>query len=209
MRTPPARAVGLHDAAPRALALVPMHPPPLAGGVRPRPCGRYNSLMLTPHDIAPRSNRPGSRTWCGFPTATLGTWESRARTSKLAPIRVCREGEAIGVAIGLMLGGAKPLVAIQCTGFFEAGDAVRNAPHDLKLPLKLIIGVREAERLQSGQDQPTTARGTRSGSSWRGNCRTRDSTPRPPTPAQLAAAAEVARGPADARRNPLGGVKKP
>src|SRR5262245_47218047 len=91
----------------------------------------YNSLMLTPHDIATALEAAGFTHLVWIPDTHLGTWESALRTSRLAPIRVCREGEAIGVAIGLMLGGSKPLVAIQCTGFFEAGDAVRNAVHDL------------------------------------------------------------------------------
>jgi hypothetical protein len=77
-----------------------------------------------------------------IPDSHLGAWESALAKSALAPVRVTREGEAVGVAAGLMLLGARPLVAIQCTGFFEAGDAVRNVAHDLKLPLKLVVGVR-------------------------------------------------------------------
>ena len=88
-----------------------------------------------------------------IPDSHLGTWEPALRPSRLAPVRVCREGEAIGVAIGLMLGGARPLVAIQCTGFFEAGDAVRNAAHDLKLPLKLIVGVRSERAARAGKSR--------------------------------------------------------
>jgi sulfopyruvate decarboxylase TPP-binding subunit len=107
--------------------------------------------MLTPQDIAPALEAAGFTHLVWIPDSHLGTWESALQTSKLAPIRVCREGEAIGVAIGLMLGGAKPVVAIQCTGFFEAGDAVRNAAHDLKLPLKLIIGVRSERAAQAGK----------------------------------------------------------
>ena len=45
------------------------------------------------------------------------------------------------MAAGLILGGKKPVVVIQCTGLFEAGDALRNAVHDMKLPLFLIVGV--------------------------------------------------------------------
>jgi sulfopyruvate decarboxylase TPP-binding subunit len=41
-----------------------------------------------------------------------------------------------------LIGGKQPIVAIQCTGLFEAGDALRNIIHDLKLPLFLIIGLR-------------------------------------------------------------------
>ena len=57
-------------------------------------------------------------------------------------VRVCREGEAWQVAAGLHLGGATPLVMIQCTGLFESGDALRNALHDWKIPVFSIIGSR-------------------------------------------------------------------
>jgi sulfopyruvate decarboxylase TPP-binding subunit len=78
-----------------------------------------------------------------IPDSELGTWEPALRAQPdLQLIRVCREGEAIAVAAGLFLGGQKPVVAIQCTGLFEAGDALRNIVHDLKLPLFLVIGLR-------------------------------------------------------------------
>ena len=85
-----------------------------------------------------------------IPDSHLGTWDAALSQSRLAPIRPTREGEAIGIAAGLMLGGAYPLVAIQCTGFFEAGDALRNVVHDMKLPLKLIVGVRSWRAQQTG-----------------------------------------------------------
>src|SRR5207244_12651604 len=53
-----------------------------------------------------------------------------------------REGEAWEIAAGLHLGGANPLVLIQCTGLFESGDALRNVVHDWKLPIFAIIGYR-------------------------------------------------------------------
>ena len=86
-----------------------------------------------------------------IPDSHLGTWEAALAGSKLAPIRVTREGEAVGVAAGLLLGGARPLVVVQCTGFFEAGDAVRNVAHDLKLPLKMIVGVRSLRAARAGK----------------------------------------------------------
>ena len=55
---------------------------------------------------------------------------------------VCREGEAIAVAVGLMLGGKEPVVVHQNTGFFESGDSVRSLALDLHLPLLLLIGYR-------------------------------------------------------------------
>ena len=78
-----------------------------------------------------------------LPDSTLGPWETTlaaAGTPRL--IRVCREGEAWGVAAGLHLGGAVPLVVIQCTGLFDSGDALRNFIHDLGLPLFALIGYR-------------------------------------------------------------------
>jgi sulfopyruvate decarboxylase subunit alpha len=87
-----------------------------------------------------------------IPDSFLGPWESAlVSSSKLKLIRPCREGEAIGVAAGLMLGGAQPVVVCQCTGLFEAGDALRNIVHDLKLPLKLIVGVRSYRAHLAGQ----------------------------------------------------------
>ena len=49
------------------------------------------------------------------PDSELGTWEpALLATEGLRLIRVCREGEAFAVAAGLALGGARPLVLLQC-----------------------------------------------------------------------------------------------
>src|SRR5262245_13829274 len=78
-----------------------------------------------------------------IPDSETGRWEGALRgDAELTLIRVCREGEAIAVAAGLLMGGQFPVVVIQCTGLFEAGDALRNVVHDLKLPLFLLIGLR-------------------------------------------------------------------
>jgi sulfopyruvate decarboxylase TPP-binding subunit len=77
------------------------------------------------------------------PDGVLGQWDAAfSNDSELTLIRVCREGEAIAVAAGLHIGGKRPIVVMQCTGLFEAGDSLRNFIHDLKLPLFLLIGVR-------------------------------------------------------------------
>lgn len=78
-----------------------------------------------------------------LPDSTIGAWgDAMERTAGLDVIRVCREGEAWGVAGGLYLGGATPFVLIQCTGLFESGDALRNILHDWKLPILSMIGYR-------------------------------------------------------------------
>jgi sulfopyruvate decarboxylase TPP-binding subunit len=86
------------------------------------------------------------------PDSELGRWEDALTSDPdLKLIRVCREGEAIAVAAGLYLGGKRPVVLIQCTGLFEAGDALRNVVHDLKLPLFFVIGVRSYYAHQQGK----------------------------------------------------------
>ena len=76
------------------------------------------------------------------PDSTLGQWEPDIEAIGIRLIRVCREGEAWALAAGLYLGGARPLVMIQCTGLFESGDSLRNVLHDWQLPIPSIIGYR-------------------------------------------------------------------
>jgi sulfopyruvate decarboxylase TPP-binding subunit len=91
-----------------------------------------------------------------IPDSELGTWEPALRADPaLQLIRVCREGEAMAVAGGLLLGGRRPIVVLQCTGLFEAGDALRNVVYDLKLPLFLIIGLRGYYAAQKGKTVDT------------------------------------------------------
>jgi sulfopyruvate decarboxylase TPP-binding subunit len=78
-----------------------------------------------------------------IPDSDIGRWETAlSGDPDLRLIRVCREGEAIAVAAGLLMGGQRPLVILQCTGLFEAGDSLRNILHDLRLPIFLLVGVR-------------------------------------------------------------------
>lgn len=76
------------------------------------------------------------------PDSTIGPWDVAIAAAGIDIVRVCREGEAWGVAMGLHLGGKQPLVLIQCTGLFESGDALRNVLHDWGLPIPSIIGYR-------------------------------------------------------------------
>lgn len=57
-------------------------------------------------------------------------------------ISVCREGEAIAIAAGILLGGKKPVVLHQNTGLFESGDSIRGLGLGLQLPLLILIGYR-------------------------------------------------------------------
>ena len=86
-----------------------------------------------------------------IPDSEVGVWDAAlSGASTLRLVRATREGEAIAIAGGLYLGGARPLVIIQCTGFFEAGDSLRNFVHDLTLPLAFLIGLRNYTAHKAG-----------------------------------------------------------
>lgn len=84
----------------------------------------------------------------GFLFETLNS-ETRL---KLVPI--CREGEAVAIATGLLVAGQKPVVIIQSTGLFESGDSMRGMAIDYQLPLLFLIGYRGYE---GGKVSPDSA----------------------------------------------------
>jgi|ERR1051326_1297108 sulfopyruvate decarboxylase TPP-binding subunit len=99
--------------------------------------------MLDGPSVVAELKRCGATHIIWIPDSTLGCWEPAILAEPaITLVRPCREGEAIALAGGLWLGGAHPVVIIQCTGLFEAGDALRNIVHDLGIPLFLIVGVR-------------------------------------------------------------------
>jgi sulfopyruvate decarboxylase subunit alpha len=112
--------------------------------------------MFAGPDVVAALTAAGATHVVWIPDSDLGTWEP-AFALPGAPklIRVCREGEAFAVAAGLWLGGQRPVVVMQCTGLFEAGDSLRNFLHDLKLPLFFIVGIRSAKAFRAGTTADT------------------------------------------------------
>ena len=104
--------------------------------------GRRFRSMLTGPEAADLIRELGITHVITVPDSTIGQWERDIERTGVRLIRVCREGEAWTIGGGLYLGGASPLVLIQCTGLFESGDALRNTLHEWKLPLYAIIGYR-------------------------------------------------------------------
>jgi sulfopyruvate decarboxylase TPP-binding subunit len=72
-------------------------------------------------------------------------------------VPVAREGEAFAVASGLSIGGKKPLVLIQNTGFYEAGDAFRGTVVNMAVPLVMIVGYRGYNTMFSAGEADTAA----------------------------------------------------
>jgi sulfopyruvate decarboxylase subunit alpha len=98
--------------------------------------------MFSGDQVATLFTRCGITHVVTVPDSTLGKWWPAMEPAGLRLVRVCREGEAWAVAAGLYLGGAVPVVMIQCTGLFESGDSLRNVLHDWRLPIFSVIGYR-------------------------------------------------------------------
>ena len=62
--------------------------------------------------------------------------------SGIEVITVTREGEAFAIASGLYIGGKKPVIIIQNTGFLESGDAFRGTVVNMRVPVVVFIGYR-------------------------------------------------------------------
>ena len=60
----------------------------------------------------------------------------------LEVVPVSREGETMGVALGLNIAGKTPVCLIQNTGMMESGDSIRGMSLDANFPLVMLIGYR-------------------------------------------------------------------
>ena len=80
-------------------------------------------------------------------------WEE----AEIEVVLVSREGEAFALASGLYLGGQRPLVIIQNTGFLEAGDAFRGTAFNMGIPLVALMGYRGYKTMEPGAERVDTA----------------------------------------------------
>ena len=112
--------------------------------------------MLDGPDVASALTACGITHVVWIPDSDLGRWDAALSSCPaLTLVRVCREAEAFAIAAGLWLGGKKPIVMLQCTGLFDAGDAMRNVLHDMGLPLLVLVGVRNLLAHERGQSADT------------------------------------------------------
>jgi sulfopyruvate decarboxylase subunit alpha len=68
--------------------------------------------------------------------------ERRAKDGAFVSFPVTREEEAIGVASGLTLGGAKPLLIIQDNGVGNSLTALTTFPQAYHIPLLIVVSQR-------------------------------------------------------------------
>jgi sulfopyruvate decarboxylase TPP-binding subunit len=69
-------------------------------------------------------------------------YELMAKQSWLDIVPVSREGETMGIALGLSVAGKVPVCLIQNTGMMESGDSIRGMALDAGFPLVLVVGYR-------------------------------------------------------------------
>jgi len=74
---------------------------------------------------------------------------NRAGEGGIRLLYATREGEAMGLASGLWLGGALPVVLIQNTGLLEAGDGLRGTASRMGAPLLLLVTCRGYAKARS------------------------------------------------------------
>jgi sulfopyruvate decarboxylase subunit alpha len=133
----------------RGLSRGQLRPPPFLASMR-------GPAMLDGPSVAAVLKDCGVTHVVWLPDSEIGLWESAlSSTPGLTLLRVCREGEAFALAGGLWLGGKTPIVMLQCTGLFEAGDSLRNIVYDLKIPLFFLVGVRSYYAHQKKQTADT------------------------------------------------------
>src|SRR5689334_17675913 len=72
-------------------------------------------------------------------------WDEMASQGAIKLVQVTREGEALGIAAGLIATGKNPVVLIQNTGLFESGDSLRGLGIEAEMPILLMVGYRGYE----------------------------------------------------------------
>lgn len=110
----------------------------MASDVSPAPA----AYVLHAHTVLEQLQHLGITHIVWLPDTETGAMPAACAAFPFAVVPVCREGEALAVALGLWIGGQNPVVSIQNTGFFEQGDSLRGLAIDLHLPLLLMIGYR-------------------------------------------------------------------
>ena len=71
-------------------------------------------------------------------------------------VPVSREGETMGVALGLTVAGKVPVCLIQNTGMMESGDSIRGQALDAGFPLLMVVGYRGWTRKGHTPDSAAT-----------------------------------------------------
>lgn len=95
----------------------------------------------------------------GIPDNTSGAlFDALADHPTIRRVIVTREGEAFAMASGLWLGGARPLVVIQNTGFLESGDALRGTAARMGASVPFVVTGRGYAKMEAAGVERSTPR---------------------------------------------------
>ncbi len=113
--------------------------------------------MLTTRRVLDSFKQIGVTHVVGLPdNSTAALFHALADDPDIYLITVTREGEAFATAAGLWIGGQKPLVLIQNTGFLESGDALRGTLVRMRIPVVCLISYRGYKSLPNPVPSPLT-----------------------------------------------------
>lgn len=99
--------------------------------------------MASAENIVNELKKQGITHAVGVPdNGSARIYERLRAESGIEVITVTREGEAFAIAAGLYVGGKKPVIIIQNTGFLESGDAIRGTVVNMQVPVVVFIGYR-------------------------------------------------------------------
>ena len=114
-------------------------------------------LTLTPTAVQAELHKNGVTDVVWLPdTESSFMYKLLAEDPSLRIIPIAREAESMPIALGLWIGGRKPIVMIQNTGLFESGDSVRGMAVDGNLPVVMMIGYRGWTRRGVTKDSAAT-----------------------------------------------------
>ncbi len=102
--------------------------------------------------------RSGTTHLVGVPdNGSRGLFAAAWQDRRVDVVLVTREGEAMALAAGLHVGGARPMLLLQNTGLLEAGDAFRGTLYNMGIPVVMIVGYRGYSSLEPGAERVDTA----------------------------------------------------
>ena len=122
-------ASGTSPTPPRRSAISPRTTRSCGGDRAPKPAGRRAEVEvgLTPSAVVDELHANGVTHVVWLPdTETSFMYAALSGDPDLDVVPICREAESMPIAAGLWIGGKKPVVMIQNTGFFESGDSLRG-----------------------------------------------------------------------------------
>ena len=115
------------------------------------------TLILQPETMIEEFKKNGVTHIVTIPDSeTNYLYELMLKQPWLEVVPVSREGETMGVALGLNIAGKVPVCLIQNTGMMESGDSIRGMALESGFPLVMVVGYRGWTRRGVTRDSAAT-----------------------------------------------------